>query len=61
MRERIGQILGIVMILLCLIVFFSSCTTQKVATKTQIITKQMVIIDSLGIHEVLPQRKGLKK
>jgi hypothetical protein len=61
MRERIGTILGIAMILLCLIIFFSSCTTVKIAPKNQVITKQMIIIDSLGIYEVLPQRKGLKK
>ena len=61
MRERIGKILGTAMILLCLIIFFSSCTTVKIAPKNQIITLQMVNIDSLGREEVLPPQKGMNK
>jgi hypothetical protein len=68
MRNKLGFFLGIRIILLCLIVIFSSCKTQKAAAKTQkyvpkdstTITTQMIIVDSLGIIWVLPAKKGLK-
>ena len=68
MRNRIGFYLGITMIVICFIILFSSCTTQKVATKTKIYTAkdstisyQRIIVDSVGTIWVLPSLIGLKK
>lgn len=52
----VKSILTTAMILLCVIVLFSSCTTQK-----NTIAHQRIIVDSLGIHEVLPPHKAVKK